>query len=165
MDYRNMKELRVGLGISQAHLAQHSELSLATIQNIENGIANPSISTLENLLSQLGCKLDITQIPADLDLLSICGLPFEAEKKTNRKISEKEFLSELRRLSSQTDPAKSNRVSEALSILLFVIFDEYPKFAKRHLSGSSIKRHLPKKLSGRLLKLRHISRARISKIL
>ena len=46
-----MKERRKTLSLSQNDLAEMSELSLATIKDIERGKGNPSIATVSTSLS------------------------------------------------------------------------------------------------------------------
>ena len=52
-----IKSRRKLLSISQADLAEMSEVSPATIKNIERGKGNPSIETLEKLFEVLGMEI------------------------------------------------------------------------------------------------------------
>jgi len=57
MDYvEGIKTRRKKLGISQLDLAELSELSLATIKDIERGKSNPSLSTMEKINKVLGLE-------------------------------------------------------------------------------------------------------------
>ena len=52
-----IKSRRKLLSISQADRAEMSEVSPATIKNIERGKGNPSIETLEKLFEVLGMEI------------------------------------------------------------------------------------------------------------
>lgn len=54
---KDIKERRSQLGISQQDLAEISEVSLATIKDIERGKGNPSLNTLEKITDVLGMKI------------------------------------------------------------------------------------------------------------
>lgn len=54
---KTMKERRKTLSLSQRDLAEMSELSLATIKDIERGKGNPSIGTVEKILDVLGMEI------------------------------------------------------------------------------------------------------------
>lgn len=52
-----IKERRVQLKISQNDLAEMAGVSLATVKDIERGMGNPSIQTVEKILSVLGMEV------------------------------------------------------------------------------------------------------------
>lgn len=52
-----MKERRKTLSLSQNDLAEMSELSLATIKDIERGKGNPSIATVSKIMDVLGMEI------------------------------------------------------------------------------------------------------------
>lgn len=54
---KNIKERRSQLGISQQDLAEISEVSLATIKDIERGKGNPSLTTLKKIIDVLGMEI------------------------------------------------------------------------------------------------------------
>lgn len=57
MDYgKEIKERRKHLRISQLDLAEMSELSLATIKDVERGAANPSLETMNKINTVLGLE-------------------------------------------------------------------------------------------------------------
>ena len=45
------------MGISQQDLAEFSGVGIATVQDIERGVANPSLITLQKLLDVLGLEM------------------------------------------------------------------------------------------------------------
>lgn len=52
-----MKVRRKFLSLSQADLAEMTELSLATIKDIERGKGNPSIATVSKIMDVLGMEI------------------------------------------------------------------------------------------------------------
>jgi len=52
-----IKERRSQLKISQNDLAEMAGVSLATVKDIERGMGNPSIQTVEKILSVLGMEV------------------------------------------------------------------------------------------------------------
>ena len=52
-----IKERRAQLGISQQDLAEFSGVGIATVKDIERGVANPSLITLQKLLDVLGLEM------------------------------------------------------------------------------------------------------------
>lgn len=54
---KDIKERRSQLGILQQDLAEISEVSLATIKDIERGKGNPSLTTLEKIVDVLGMEI------------------------------------------------------------------------------------------------------------
>ena len=56
-----IKNSRMSLGISQSDLAEISEVSLATVKDIERGKGNPSLSTIEKIAETLGLELKLEQ--------------------------------------------------------------------------------------------------------
>ncbi len=53
-----MKARRDFLDITQQDLAELSEVSLATVKDIERGSGNPSLSTVAKLLDVLGLEME-----------------------------------------------------------------------------------------------------------
>lgn len=52
-----MKERRQTLSLSQKDLAEMTELSLATIKDIERGKGNPSLGTVSRIMDILGMEI------------------------------------------------------------------------------------------------------------
>lgn len=59
--FKVLQKRRESLGLSQKDLSEMSDVSLRTINAIENGNANPSIEVLCKLAEQLGLKLSLTE--------------------------------------------------------------------------------------------------------
>jgi transcriptional regulator with XRE-family HTH domain len=79
---RNIKSRRDLKGWSQSKLAIESDCSLATLQNIEAGRANPEIETLERILSSLGQKISIISKNIDFTFWPSLGLPIFERSRT-----------------------------------------------------------------------------------
>lgn len=52
-----IKERRALLGISQQDLADYSGVGISTIKDLERGVGNPSLTTLEKILDVVGMEL------------------------------------------------------------------------------------------------------------
>ena len=52
-----MKTRRRQLGITQLDLAEMAEVGIATVKDIERGVANPSLSTVNKILEILGVEI------------------------------------------------------------------------------------------------------------
>ena len=46
MNYNNLKDIRIEIGMSIAELSRRSKVSRVTISKIENGESNPTIKTI-----------------------------------------------------------------------------------------------------------------------
>ena len=56
-----LKERRAALNISQQDLSEMSGVSLATIKDLERGLGNPSLKTLERIATVLGLEVNLTR--------------------------------------------------------------------------------------------------------
>lgn len=56
-----LKERRATLNISQLELSEMAGVSLATIKELERGLGNPSLKTLERIAVVLGLELTLTR--------------------------------------------------------------------------------------------------------
>ncbi len=56
-----LKERRAVLHISQLELSEMAGVSLATIKDLERGVGNPSLKTLERIAVVLGLEISITR--------------------------------------------------------------------------------------------------------
>lgn len=54
----NLRELRLGMSMSQGDLANALNVDRAYISNIENGRMNPTLSTLEKIAGALNVSVD-----------------------------------------------------------------------------------------------------------
>ena len=58
---RILKERRATLNVSQQELSEMAGVSLATIKDLERGVGNPSLKTLERIAVVLGLELTLTR--------------------------------------------------------------------------------------------------------
>ncbi len=49
-----IKARRIFLGLKQEDLAEMADISLATVKDIDRGVGNPSLKTLEKITNVLG---------------------------------------------------------------------------------------------------------------
>lgn len=54
-----IKKRRARLGLSQKDLAEFAEVGIATIKDIERGKGNPSLHTLQRIMTVLGLEMII----------------------------------------------------------------------------------------------------------
>lgn len=52
-----IKERRALLGISQQDLSDYSEVGISTIKDLERGVGNPSLCTLQKILDVVGLEM------------------------------------------------------------------------------------------------------------
>ena len=52
-----IKERRSLLGISQKDLAEFAEVGISTVKDLERGVGNPSLQTLQKMLDVLGLEM------------------------------------------------------------------------------------------------------------
>jgi transcriptional regulator with XRE-family HTH domain len=161
--------MRNDMGLSQTELAALSKVSLPTIQNIEAGKANPSLSVVKSLSDALGLEVKVKLSEPDWDLLVNCGLPLISEKKRAQGAPNADMLAQLIRKAcvftlqaGQID----RRKKEALQALLLAIQTHYPTYFKLSFRKcSAVQDVFPKKITGRIIKLKRIALSHISQYL
>lgn len=52
-----IKERRAALGISQQDLSDYSGVGISTVKDLERGVGNPSIETLQKILDVVGLEM------------------------------------------------------------------------------------------------------------
>ncbi len=52
-----IKERRTLLGISQQDLSDYSGVGISTVKDLERGVGNPSLQTLQKILDVLGMEM------------------------------------------------------------------------------------------------------------
>ena len=168
MDSNQVRELfqkrRRALGLSQVELAELTEVSLPTIQNIEGGKGtNPSLDVLNKLASELGLELRLDDISSvDWDYLAMCGVPIMAMGKTTNKDaswSEKLLAPELKKAILTTQP--QTREWNALLAYAHALTSHYKGFVRKNGLQFLIPfvRSNKKRMGGEHIKLRRIALA------
>lgn len=158
-----LRTRRVALGLTQQALAARSGLSLATIQGIERGTANPSARVLEALARPLRLEVRLDPVlPSEADAARL-GLPIGAPAPV--QASEPELLASLddllvaRREGRLTD----SRFWDAVVATSLALRDHYPAVFSRLREKGALQ--VPEAPEGRLVKLRRIALANISRYL
>lgn len=179
MDYAALiRNARRAMGWSQVKLAQVSEVSLPSIQNIEAGRANPSLSTLKALLAALDLEVRVGLLPVDWDTLAACGAPISLAQGTVRHeqqpLSGTELISNLRRAllevsirptpeAHHAPPVETDRTRDALHALLLALHSHFPSFYETHFANFPIaKRLVSEPATGRTIKLRRLALAKLA---
>ena len=159
---------RLTLGITQQALAQKSGISLATLQNIEAGIANPSLSILDKILGPLHLFTQVVESHYDWNILCQLGLPINAEEPIKGLEFTPEILIDnikigcLKLLNTQ-----DSRLQIAMEALILAIKQHYPTLFKKRLEKIPLvcDNFLPTKITGSHIKLRRLALAKIGQYL
>ncbi len=158
------------LGLTQVALSAEAGVSLATVQNVEAGTANPSLATLGKLFSALGLCLRVGPNAADWDLLASFGLPLTtAESRPPRAgiggLPEQISQAALELVRGEEDEARQ-RKQESLQALLLALSQHFPSVYRQWFGRVPIVRKLvPREPSGRLIKLARVARSRLGEAL
>lgn len=139
---KSIKTQRTAKNWSQAHLAHESRCSLATIQNIEAGRANPEIETLARVLSSLGQKLSIISKSLDFTFWPSLGLPMLDKENILVTPSKELLLQQLKIIEPQLHLLKDERLCTALASFLSALKGHFPTSYSQ--TGISIKEWLEK---------------------
>lgn len=172
-----LKKQRQDLGISQSNLAQLSGLSLASVQNVEAGKANLSISNLASLLEVLGYDLKLVRRQVEWEKLICYGLPILPAKSFEGDIGvpeieclEKLLVGACAEFIQREEPGshRNLREREALQAMIMALRDHFPSvFQKRFAHYKVIQALNPRmeEVSGKIIKLRRIAIDRLSRYL
>lgn len=168
---RSVRASRRALGLSQASLAGIADVSLATLQNLEAGRANPSMSVLERILEPLGLGVEVRPEPADWDALAAHGAPLAAEGTWRGRRDGASLAAHVRRAALEVDrmavgsPDRQRKL-ECLQALLLALKLHFPGTYRRHLGRSPLVASLlADGPSGRVIKLSRLARATLAEYL
>lgn len=139
---RNVKSQREAKGWSQSKLAIESHCSLATIQNIEAGRANPEIETLERVLSSLGQKIMILSRNIDFTFWPSLGLPLLDNEDVFVKPSKELLMEQMQLVELHLNQLKEERVCTAFASFLSGLKVHFPQVYSQ--LGGNIKQWLVK---------------------
>ncbi len=154
------RNARLALGLTQAALAARAGVSLATVQNLEAGRANPAFETAGRILACLAMRLEPTQTPPDWAALAAHGLPIATQRRgtASRSPSSLRWLLEGALLASRDEANWGPRQAEALQALMLALAHGYPSlFAAWFLRSPLARAWVPSCPSGRVIKLRRIA--------
>jgi transcriptional regulator with XRE-family HTH domain len=121
---------RMAKGLSQSQVATQAQVSLATLQNIENQRANPSIGTLAAVCEVLDLELSATpkwQVDSGQQLVQL-GVPLMETADARPGITNRDdLIAGLSLLAESLRSVRSNtREAKALASFLWAIHDHYP---------------------------------------
>jgi len=127
-----IREARLSLGLTQQELAHRAAVSLATLQNIEAGRANPELNTVSRLAESVGYRLSLTPHQPRIDDLIPYGLPLMSETPGPRIRPTRQSLIEILNLSAPTwlNRRLGAREHDALIAFLSALRDHFPSVWK-----------------------------------
>ena len=167
--YSFLKKKRSALKYTQMQLAIKAGVSLPTIQNLEMGKGNPTLSLLRKVCAPLKISLEFTTEEPDWNLLQQAGLCLTLEEKTSKKrkkITPEILALELKKAPHSPLALKNERTKEAFMAMMGAIQHYYPTFYIYCLDSPFLKSLCPKyPWTGRMTKLVRITYAKLSEIL
>ena len=164
-----IREGRQELGLTQPALAARAGVSLATIQNVESGRANPSRSTLRKILAPLALEVGFRPRAADWDGLADLGLPLSRSGAIRRDVDPSELPGLVRcaagELAATGIPEGAERKREALQAFLLALRLHFPTTWRQVRRGRpEVGRLLPSRPSGRVIKLARLAARRLAEV-
>ena len=175
---RRIRRRRRALGLTQAVVAARARVSLATMENLEAGRANPTLSTLRDVLGPLGLELEIRSEAADWDALVPFGLPLSSFSNAARPAAgllrgdPAEIPALVRRAAADLESPEpgpdAERKGEALAAFLLALGTHFPTTCKAWFgTAPELGRFLPFDThpAGRVIKLARVARRTLSEIL
>lgn len=166
---RWVRRRRRALGLTQADLRARAGVSLATVQGIEAGTANPAFETLRRVLEALGLCLDVRPRDAAWDVLAHFGLPLAGAEGSEgaREIEDlpdavRAAALELRGEEERGDGRQRRR--ESLEALLLALRLHFPSLHERWFGRApAVLGLVPGRPSGRVVKLARVARALLAR--
>jgi transcriptional regulator with XRE-family HTH domain len=159
------------LGLTQAGLGAEAGVSLATVQNVEAGVANPSLGTLRALFGPLGLGLRAEGPAADWDQLARFGVPLLARGGTSSgafdatALRRQVELAALELAEEGGTPDRERKV-EGLAAWLLALHLHFPRVYEAWFSDRPrVTSLLPTVITGRLIQLSRIARQALSEVL
>ncbi len=145
--------------ITQRQLADRADVGMATLQNIELGKGNPSIRTLEAVITELGLSLELGESKQDFEVLSQLGVPLSSSNQVEDSFRPDKgtLIATLRKQAPAIRRlATDSREGAALASFLTALRDHFPD------SWLAVRSDLEDWLNqiaitGALIKLRRIS--------
>lgn len=147
-----------------------ARVSLATVQNIEAGRANPAVGTLGRILDVLGMDLELRRRPVDWDLLVAMGVPLQQQGAANVRPTP-ELLARLLRsavaeLMQCPGVDVDQRKMEAVQATLCAAQRHFPTFYRRYFARNLLACALVRrKTTGRLVRQGRLAASRLAEYL
>jgi hypothetical protein len=151
-------------------LAAEAGVSLATLQSVEAGTANPSLSTLHKLFRPLGLHVEVSPGPADWDALVAYGLPLgggaRRASSADLSILPREMKRAALELSGEGDVPDRQRKRECFQALALALQCHFPSTYRAWFKRSRAVRALtPSSPTDRVIKLTRIAREAVAEVL
>ncbi len=165
-----VRETRRALGLTQVTLASRAGVSLATLQNVEAGTANPTLGSLRRILAPLGLRLHTIPRDVDWDVLAHLGMPLMADRVADG-VADADALPDLIRhaaiaLSAPEAGDGTGRHRDALQALLWALHSHFPTTYRAWFEDSpAVDALTPVEPTGRVIKLSRIARERLADVL
>ena len=155
------------MGLSQQKLAELSQLSIATIQNLETDKSNPTLKVIESISSVLNFNIEIIPHRTDWELLSYYGLGLttDNDKPSNFKKNRSKhelvdlLISACLEIKNSKTITDKGRYQVAVESLVLALKNHYGKTFIESLSQPIIKEFIPKEILGKHLKLYRYSKS------
>ena len=165
-----VREMRRAAGLTQAALARRAGVSLATLQNIEAGRANPALATLCKILSALGLELGVRPRAVDWDALGRLGLPLMQDRVAEGDADPTALPALVRHaaleLTSHEVPVGAARRKDALLAMLWALRSHFPTTYDAWFGGCrEVAALTPARPTGRVIKLARIAKQRLAEML
>jgi len=160
-----IRRSRLRAGLSQAALAHAAGVSLATLQNVEAGRANPALATLERVLQPLGLELAVVEAPPDWPTLIALGLPLSGPSRSGvardseaLRLHVSRAASELSDASDTAEGESDSRRRDALHALVLAAHLHYPDVTRGWLPHApDVAALIERSRTGRVVKLTRIA--------
>lgn len=119
-----IRKTRQSRGLTQTSLASRAGVGLATLQNIENNNANPSIGTIESVFKILGIRMhfEVQRKPLDWSELASHGCPVTAPPN-NEIATPSNLIKVIHQIHFDTLKARERK---AVAAWLHAIKDHFP---------------------------------------
>lgn len=148
--------LRHQFGLSQMELAKKAKVSLATIQNLEAGKANPSLETIQKILSSLGSQFDISDKSTNIEMLNKLGLPLLVSEEIAKDVTVEILVDELKIAFKNYDKSE-HRLKTVLESCYLALKSHYKSFFKKYFLKMPVMKEMDNiKITGQHLKFRRI---------
>jgi transcriptional regulator with XRE-family HTH domain len=154
---------RKELGFTQQKIAELSEISLPTIQNIENGRANPSLEVILRISKVLGLEMTFQSQMPDWNRLASFAIPLSNNKsRSNATVDVASAMLELRKAVVFCLEQKNDRQAEALAATILALKSYWPSVYKTFGPfREKMEMLLQRQDVGKLLKLRPLAADRL----
>ena len=164
-----VRAMRSAARLTQARLADLAGVSLATLQKIEAGTANPALGTIRRVLAVLGLELRVQPRAVEWDALARLGLPLRPDRVVHGEADPARLPVLVRHaalaLSTDRGSGRYARHEDAFRALLFALRSHFPTTYRRMFDGCrEVEALTPTRPAGRVIKLARIAKQRLAEV-